>query len=209
VRYIALVGIPEGAAVFGFIVFFPGGIEHLGAPPTVAALSTAAVGAGMILGGFLVRRVTGRLDDRVLTAGGATLLTIGYVFAAVPTVSTLFIAAAFAGFGQSALHAVLQRRAAEAAPDARGVSAALFGLGIFGGAGLAALLGAGLPGRFAILFLVSALCSVVAGAAASARPTTPGSAQLPAGQASWLLPTFPTQSHSRRHAPPRADVRKP
>src|SRR5262245_52422667 len=50
VRYIALVGIPEGAAVFGFIVFLPGGIEHLGVPPAVAALSTAAVGAGMILG---------------------------------------------------------------------------------------------------------------------------------------------------------------
>jgi MFS family permease len=188
VRYIALVGIPEGAAVFGFIVFFPGGIEHLGARPTVAALSTAVVGVGMILGSFLVRRVTGRLDDRILTAGGAALLTIGYVFAAVPSVWTLFIAAALAGFGQSALHAVLQRRAAEAAPDARGVSAALFGLGIFGGAGLAALLGAGLPGRFTILFLVSALCSVVAGAAASIRPTMPTPAQLPIGENALARP---------------------
>ena len=191
VRRIALIGIPEGAAVFGFIVFLPGGIEHLGAPPTVAALSTAAVGVGMILGGFLVRRVTGWLDDRVLTAGGATLLTIGYVLAAVPTVWTLFIAAALAGFGQSALHAVLQRRAAEAAPDARGVSAALFGLGIFGGAGLAALLGAGLPGRFTMLFLVSALCSAVAGAAASTTPKMPGSAHLPTDRAASPPPTSP------------------
>lgn len=183
VRHTALVGIPEGAAVFGFIVFLPGGLEHVGAPPTVAALSTAAVGVGMLLGGFLVRRVTGRLDDRVLTAGGATLLTIGYVLAAVPTVWTLFIAAALAGFGQSALHAVLQRRAAEAAPDARGVSAALFGLAIFGGAGLAALLGAGLPGRFTILFLASALCSAVAGTAASTTPAAPGSARSPASAA--------------------------
>lgn len=173
VRFIALVGIPEGAAVFGFIVFFPLGIEHLGAPPSVAALSTAAVGIGMIVGGFLVRRLTGVLADRALTAGGAALLAIGYALAAVPSPITLFIAATLAGFGQSALHAVLQRWASEAAPDARGVSAALFGLGIFGGAGLAALLGAVLPNQFTILFLASTLCSIVAGAVASTRGASP------------------------------------
>lgn len=173
VRFIALVGIPEGAAIFGFVVFFPLGIEHLGSPPTVAALSTAAVGVGMILGGFLVRRLTGVLDDRALAGGGAALLAIGYALGAVPTTITLFIAATLAGFGQSALHAILQRWASEAAPDARGVSASLFGLGIFGGAGLAALLGAVLPNQFTILFLASTLCSIIAGAVASTRRASP------------------------------------
>jgi predicted MFS family arabinose efflux permease len=169
VRFVALVGIPEGAAVFGFVVFFPLAVAHLGLPPEVAALSTAAVGIGMLLGGFVVRRLTGVLADRDLTAAGAALLAVGYGIAALPAASAVFLAALLAGLGQSALHAVLQRWASEAAPDARGISAALFGLGIFGGAGLAALLGAGLPNQFATLFLVSALCAVVAGAVTSIR----------------------------------------
>ena len=63
VRSISLVAVPEGAAVFGFVVFFAPALQRLGTSIIVAALATGAVGLGMLLGGIAVRRVSGRLSD--------------------------------------------------------------------------------------------------------------------------------------------------
>jgi predicted MFS family arabinose efflux permease len=163
VRFIALIAIPEGAAVFGFIVFFPLAAQHAGASVVFAAGTTAAVGIGMIVGGLIVRRMTAVVPDRIIVAAGAAVLAAGYLVGIANFVPSLLAAAALVGVGQTAIHATLQRWATEAAPDARGVSTALFATGTFGGAGLAALVGAGLPGQYSTLFVIAAACTVAAG----------------------------------------------
>ena len=169
VRFIALVAVPEGAAVFGFVVFFAPALQKLGSSPMVAALGTGAVGFGMLAGGIAVRRLSGRLGDAQLILAGGALLTAGYLLAADMTLAPNLAAAALAGVGQSALHSTLQRWATEAAPDARGVSTALFATGAFGGAGLAALAGVLLPEDFVALFIAGAASACVAGVTAVKR----------------------------------------
>lgn len=164
---IALVAIPEGAAVFGFIEFFPLALQHAGTTTSVSALSTAAIGIGMIAGGLTTRRLTGRIDDRALIGVGAGVLAAGYVLALALHPATLLVGASLIGIGQSALHATLQRWATEAAPDARGVSTALFATGTFGGAGLASIVGSAAPTGFVVMFAVAAASTVISGAAAT------------------------------------------
>lgn len=182
VRFLALAAVPEGAAVFGFILFFPPALAHLGQSAPIAALSTAAIGAGMLLGGMAVRPLTGKLSDRTLIAAGAALLAAGYAVTTAPNLPTLLTAAALVGIGQSALHATLQRWATQAAPDARGTSTALFATGTFVGAGAAALLGAILPSQFTALFITAAACAAVSGLiAARYRRPADGTTTLPPG----------------------------
>ena len=167
VRFISLVAVPEGAAVFGFVVFFAVALQQLGSSLAVAALSTGILGLGMLAGGFGVRRLTNRVADRHLIVAGAMTLSLGYLLAAELTPAAMLAAAALAGLGQSALHSTLQRWATEAAPEARGLSTALFATGAFGGAGLAALAAALLAEHFAVLFIAGAISAGLAGIIAS------------------------------------------
>ena len=163
VRFVSLIAVPEGAAVFGFVVFFAPALQSLGSSLAVAALGTGTVGLGMVVGGIVVRRLTGRVADAHLLLAGASLLTAGYLLAADMALAPILAAAALAGIGQAALHSTLQRWATEAAPDARGLSTALFATGAFGGAGLAALTGALLPEHFLALFIAGAASACAAG----------------------------------------------
>jgi MFS family permease len=173
VRFIVLAAIPEGAAVFGFIVFFPPALQHGGWTASIAALSTGAVGIGMLLGGILVRPLTGRTRDANLLISGAAAMTAGYLLAIGHTIAFIIAAAALTGLGQSAVHTTMQRWATLAAPRARGVSTALFATGAFGGAALATLLGTGIPGRYTVLFACGAGCAAIAGTI-TARHRPPG-----------------------------------
>ena len=131
--------------MFGFVVFFAPALQRLGSSLAVAALATAVVGLGMLVGGLVVRRLTNRLPDAHLILVGAMLVAAGYLLASDMALAAVLAAAGLTGIGQSALHSTLQRWATEAAPDARGLGTALFATGAFGGAGLAALAGAFLP----------------------------------------------------------------
>ncbi len=171
VRFISLVAIPEGAAVFGFVVFFAPVLQHVGWTTQIAALGTGAVGIGMLLGGILVRRLTGQVRDAYLLLGGAAIMTAGYLLATGHGLAPVMIAAALTGIGQSAVHTTLQRWSTLAVPQARGVSTALFATGAFGGAALATLLGTTLPDQFTALFLTGAACAVASGVLAAGHRT--------------------------------------
>jgi predicted MFS family arabinose efflux permease len=174
VRFISLIAIPEGAAVFGFIVFFPSVLQHAGWPAGMAALSTGAVGAGMLLGGIVVRPLTGRAKDAHLLLAGAAVMTTGYLLATGHALAVVMTASALTGTGQSAVHTTLQRWATLTAPRARGVSTALFATGAFSGAALATLLGTALPGRFTTLSAAGAACAALSGSlAARHQPPQP------------------------------------
>ena len=166
VRFVSLVAVPEGAAVFGFVVFFAPALPRLGSSVAVAALGTSAVGLGMLVGGIVARRLTNRVPDAHMRLAGALLLTAGYLLAADTALAPILAAAALAGIGQSGLHSTLQRWATEAAPDARGLSTALFATGAFGGAGLAARAGAVLRERFVASYIAGAASAWAAGVVA-------------------------------------------
>jgi MFS family permease len=177
VRFLALVGIPEGAAVFGYIVFFAPALEHLGFSASIAALATGVVGLGMLMGGILVRRVGTRVNARVLLALGAAILTCGYLFGLDISLANLFVGAFLVGFGQSGVHSTLQRRAADAAPRARAVGTAMFATGVFVGAGLATLSGAIFSGAYRWDFGLAALCGFASAVAVLRHRQPPGRAE--------------------------------
>lgn len=173
VRFISLVAVPEGAAVFGFVVFFAPALQGTGSSIMVAAVATGAVGLGMLVGGIAVRRLSGRPSDAQLILAGVALLTLGYLLAADMALAPILAAAGLAGLGQAALHSTLQRWATDAAPDARGLGTALFATGAFGGAGLAALAGVLLHGHFLVLFIAGAASASTAGAIVVKRGPAP------------------------------------
>ena len=163
VRFTSLLAVPEGAAVFGFVAFFPLALEHQGTSVPLAGAGTAAVGVGMMLGGYFVRRLTGSRPDGHLIGAGASILALGYATALVPVAAALILGASLTGLGQSAVHAPLQRWATEAAPEARGLSTAAFATGAFGGAGLATVLGSVLPDHYRTIFIAAAICAAGSG----------------------------------------------
>ena len=173
VRVLALVAVPEGAAVFGFIVFYAPALTSAGRSPAISALGVAGVGIGMLLGGLVVGRLTGQIADRRLIAIGASILTVGYLVATDITLPTILAASVLTGIGQSGIHSCLQRWATEAAPEARGVSTALFAAGAFSGAGLAALLGVVIAGHCAPVHLRRRQRRKRRGARISAADRTP------------------------------------
>ena len=173
VRVLALVAVPEGAAVFGFIVYYAPALTSAGRSPAISALGVAGVGIGMLLGGLVARRLTGQITDRRLIAIGASILTVGYLVATDITLPTILAASVLTGIGQSGIHSCLQRWATEAAPEARGVSTALFAAGAFSGAGLAALLGVVIAGHYTLLFIFAAASAASAGGLASRPRTAP------------------------------------
>lgn len=75
----------------------------------LAGAGTAAVGVGMMLGGYFVRRLTGSRTDGHLIGAGASILALGYATALVPAAAALILGALLTGLGQSAVHATLQR----------------------------------------------------------------------------------------------------
>ena len=164
-RRITLLAIPEGAAVFGFIAFFPAALQHGGYPTAVAGLATGASGVGLALGTVATRRLHPQVTDKTLAVAGAAVLTAAYL---ATTAGRLWIilAAAAAGIGQSALHSTLQRWAAVAVEGARGTATAFFATGAFAGAAAAAAIAVPLTGRadyMALFALASAATALTGG----------------------------------------------
>jgi predicted MFS family arabinose efflux permease len=174
----------EGAAFFG-------GTGYLGALlHDEYGVGLAGVGLILMLDGaaiFVVSRLIGRirgvLSEDLMILVGATVMGSGYLFALVLGTWQATIPAVVAlGVGFALCHTMLQTRATELDPAARGTAISLFAFALFLGSALGTALLArllALSGYDAVL-LVSGVALLLLGAVAP-RLTAPPQALEPAG----------------------------
>jgi predicted MFS family arabinose efflux permease len=133
VRWILCATAIEGALMFGVLAFAPSFLAQRHGLGTAAAGATIALfGVGGLLYSRLAKLLLRRFQERGLAAGGgmlvgASLLTLGWAdhwLAVAP-------ACLLAGGGFYMLHATLQTRATQMAPESRGTSMAWFACVLF------------------------------------------------------------------------------
>lgn len=191
-RYRALLANPAGRRLLG-LAFFDGLLLFGGAFPFVGAFLVQELGrsageAGAIVAGFglgalactrVTHRMVRRFGEARLLAGsgvGLTLGLAGLAFAPVwPVVAALL---PVLGFAFSLFHGVLQTRATESLPGARGTAMGGFALSLFLGASAGALaFGAALAltGNYRPAFAAAAAGVLLITVLAKKWAPTPGS----------------------------------
>lgn len=134
-------GFLEGVVLVGGAYPFVGSfaIERLGLSTSEAGLLVACFGIGLFgytrAAPVLVRRLGER---RMVAAGGAVQAAALAGLAFAPRWAAVAVLLMFAGLGFYMLHGVLQARATEALPEARGTAVAAFALALFAGQGIGA-----------------------------------------------------------------------
>jgi MFS transporter, YNFM family, putative membrane transport protein len=141
-RVVLLVGLLEGALMFGALAFVPTWLhQETGITLSSAGAVVAAVGVGGLLYASTARRWIAALGERgLVTAGSATialgfaLLALSVAFVSGATGWTLeIVACLIAGFGFYMLHNTLQTLATQLAPQARATAVGLFAVALFAG----------------------------------------------------------------------------
>jgi predicted MFS family arabinose efflux permease len=168
-------GFFEGALLVGGAYPFVGafGIERLGLSASEAGLLVACFGVGLFgytrAAPLLVRRLGER---RMVAAGGAVQAAALLGLALAPHWAAAAALLLFAGLGFYMLHGVLQARATEALPEARGTAVAAFALALFAGQGIgAAAFGALIAATdFRLVFALAAPLAVALARWARAGP---------------------------------------
>ncbi len=181
VQWVLALTAVEGAAMFGALAFVPAQLgQRFGIGTALAGAALALFGVG----GFVYSRLAPRLLLRHTEAGlarwSAALLAVSLVAVGVTPVWWATLPACFvAGTGFYTLHGILQTRATQMAPHARGRAVTLFAGMLFIGqsTGVALAAGAADRGAASVVFLVAGpLLAVVALAVAQGRgagPTRP------------------------------------
>jgi predicted MFS family arabinose efflux permease len=178
-RFLILFGLPEGAMVLGFLVYFAPALESTGTNPAVAGLVVAAYGAAVLAGTRVVKILAPRTSAWVpITIGGA-MAVVGYLAAALDQHAlAILFASVMIGGCYAFMHSTMQAWATDIAPEVRGTAAALFVTSAFTGGAIGSGVGAFLAQQrhFGDLFLVAIALSVpVVIVAALSRSHYPGS----------------------------------
>lgn len=133
-RRLLLLAAGDGACLFGGAFPFVGAfaIEAFGRSAAEAGLIVAGFGLGSLLYTRTARWLVGRLGERRLLLAGGAGLAVGLLgLAAAPHWAVLAVAQVWLGFAFFMFHGVLQTRATEAMPEARGTAVSAFALALF------------------------------------------------------------------------------
>lgn len=170
-RIVLLAAAIDGMVLMGSFPFLaPYMHEAFGLPYAAVGLVLACFGLGAMAYVRLAKRLVPLLGEaRMVMAGGlfmAASVAASVLIPAAPVfVPVLVLAQLGMGFGFYLLHGVLQARATEMLPDARGTAVACFALMLFLGQSVGALTMGGLIARFDYrgAFLLDAVAVVLLG----------------------------------------------
>lgn len=163
VRRLAVIGLIEGAVLFGLFAFLA---------PTLLSGGVSAKAAGALIGGYgvsvvfwsrVARRLSGKVNPvRSMTLGGALFVTSWAAVAIAPGPIGVVIASMAMGATIVFFHSQLQVWATQAAPHARGPAIAFFSGSLFVGASLGSRLARPLfdAGHVSALFGIGAVVAL-------------------------------------------------
>jgi predicted MFS family arabinose efflux permease len=125
----------EGVLMFGAFAYVGAHLhQRFGIGAGLVGITIAAFGVGALVYAISAGTLVARLGQPKLLALGSTLLAAGYVVLAVtPWLWPAPLAVAIIGLGFYMLHNTLQTEATQLAPEARGLSIALFAIMLFTG----------------------------------------------------------------------------
>ncbi|MCA3427388.1 MAG: MFS transporter [Roseomonas sp.] len=155
----------DGAVLFGGAFPLTGSllIERFGYSPAMAGLVVAGFGLGAFTYTRLAKTLVARFGEtRLLTLGGV-LLALGLVGTALAPNGLVVAAMQFwLGLAFYMLHGVLQARATEALPEARGTAVAAFAMALFFGQSIGALVFGTIlhMAGYAAVFVVAAIATL-------------------------------------------------
>jgi predicted MFS family arabinose efflux permease len=154
-RMLLVLTLVDGIVFTGTVPFIaPYLHERFGLTYAEVGLILACFGLGTFGYIRMARRLIPRLGEAGLVLGGGLFGAAGMGLAAGSQVWPLFILAEILlGLGYFMLHSVLQARATEMLPDARGTATSGFAFMLFMGQALGALIGAAAIGRLGYPFL--------------------------------------------------------
>lgn len=133
-RRLLLTAALNGSLLFGGAFPFVGSylIERFGLSPGEAGLVTAGFGVGALLYTRIAGRLLARFGERgMLGLGGAGLSVLLAAIAAAPHWGVMLAAMLCIGLAFFMFHGVLQARATEALPEARGTAVSAFAMALF------------------------------------------------------------------------------
>src|SRR5207253_10146759 len=151
------------AVMFGFVTYFAPAVEAGGHSPAIAGAVVAGYGVAVLVCTRAFGHVARLVPAALLLAGGATMLTVGFVIAAISqSVPAILAASVLAGGAYAFMQSTFQAWFTDVVPAARGTATALFVTAIFGGAALATSAAAGLADAHAYrtLFTLAAIISL-------------------------------------------------
>lgn len=161
--FLLAISILVGAVMFGFVTYLAPALETSGQSPAIAGVVVGTYGISVLLGTRLFGTVARRVPVPAILAGGAAMLMLGFLIAAMgKTVVPILVASVLAGGAYVFMQSTFQTWATDVVPEARGTSAALFATAIFTGAALATTGVAGLASthRYLNLFVIAAIVTV-------------------------------------------------
>ncbi len=161
--FLLAISILVGAVMFGFVTYLAPALETSGQSPAIAGVVVGTYGISVLLGTRLFGTVARRVPVPAILAGGAAMLMLGFLIAAIgQTVVPILVASVLAGGAYVFMQSTFQTWATDVVPEARGTSAALFATAIFTGAALATTGVAGLASthRYLNLFVIAAIVTV-------------------------------------------------
>jgi predicted MFS family arabinose efflux permease len=155
----------DGAALFGGAFPLTGSllIEHFGYSPAMAGLVVAGFGLGAFTYTRLAKSLVTRFGEKRLLTLGGVLLAAGLVGTAFAPNGLAVAAMQFwLGLAFYMLHGVLQARATEALPEARGTAVAAFAMALFFGQSIGALVFGTIlhMSGYAAVFIVAAIATL-------------------------------------------------
>jgi predicted MFS family arabinose efflux permease len=153
----------QGAVMFGFVTYLAPALEARGHSPAIAGAVVASYGLSVLICTRAFRRVARLIPAALLLAGGALMLTLGFLIAALSqSVPAILAASVLAGGAYTFMQSTFQAWFTDVVPAARGTATALFATGIFAGAALATSGAAGLADAHAYrsLFVIAAILTV-------------------------------------------------
>lgn len=142
-RRLVLVAFLNGVCLFGGAFPFVGAflIQQFGRTAAEAGLIVAGFGLGALVYTRIAKQLVARFGERLLFAAGGIGLGIGLVaLAAAPAWWVIAVLQLGLGFAFYLFHGVLQTRATEALPAARGTAVGGFALALFLGQSAGSLL---------------------------------------------------------------------
>jgi predicted MFS family arabinose efflux permease len=160
-RRLMAIAFAEGACLMGAAFPFVGAfaIEEFGLTAEAAGLLVAGFGVGAFAYTRAAPALVRRLGERRLVpAGGAVLVAVLAGYAMAPHWAVVAALQGVAGLGFYLYHGVLQTRATEALPEARGTAVAAFALMLFVGQSVGSVLAGALiaAGGYQLAFALAA-----------------------------------------------------
>lgn len=161
--FVLLLAVLVGAVMFGFVTYLAPALEANGQSSAIAGAVVASYGVSVLFCTRVFGYVARRLPAALILAGGAALLTSGYLIAgATQNVAGILAASVLAGAAYAFMQSTFQTWATDVVPEARGTATSLFATAIFAGAALATSEVAGLASanRYSTLFVIAAMVTL-------------------------------------------------